>query len=614
MCDTPARGTVPTSGLTLGATTSNVWYGNTCNSPGGHVDVATGLGTLPTSGGAYATLTAPADTTFVGLALRREVGLEDPGVGGETAWPAWSIYAGPRDGDHLIEHCIYLLGCRSLTGWFNWSSSSGVSTLHWDTLCVGGANTWCAVPAGPNPRATGWVYAIDVTLSDPFAPERVTWSGSALDGSALKGGKQITFAASDRGGGILDARVTLDGVPAGTWSSAVNGCADQGNASGGAPDYTGVQPCPRTSTMVLPVDTTVVGDGTRQLQVVLRDAAHNESRFSQSVTVDNVPPPVVVTPPAITGARQGGPQPGDELTLKVGTWTGSGVTRTLRWQRRIGEGFAWSDIPSATGLSYAVTTADVGNELRVVERASNVEGSTEVGSSPTERAQAPTTTTPTPTPGAGPLVETQPAADARIVLDGSAPRSVGRGGVARLTGRLLTIAGAPIAGAPVDVHEQLAIAGAARVKLTTIITDGSGAFTFAPTTTGSRTILFSYGRRSDGAPAAAAERSIVVRAGMPIRAARSTVPARGTIQIRGAVEIAPLPPRGTVVELQLRDGRRWRTISTMRTTPNGQWRFTYRLRGAGGVTYRFRAAQLRAFPDVPSPAAKSAPIAIRVGR
>lgn len=235
MCDTPATGAIPTSGLTLGVTTNNVWYGNTCSTPGGHVDVATGLGVLPTAGGAYATLTAPADTTFVGLALRREVGVEAPATGGETAAPAWSIYAGPRDGDHLVEHCNWFLGCRSLTGWAYWSSSAGVSTLHWDAICVGGANTSCAAPAGPNPRVTGWVYAIDVTLSDPFAPERVAWGGSALDGSALTGSKQVTFSASDRGGGIRDARVTLDGVTAGSWSSNVGGCSDQANSSGPDP-------------------------------------------------------------------------------------------------------------------------------------------------------------------------------------------------------------------------------------------------------------------------------------------------------------------------------------------------------------------------------------------
>jgi hypothetical protein len=60
---------------------------------------------------------------------------------------------------------------------------------------------------------------------------------------------------------------------------------------------------------------------------------------------------------------------GNTLTATPGTWTGTPTpTLTYQWERNS------ADIPGATGLTYVLVTADVGNNIRVRETGANVAG------------------------------------------------------------------------------------------------------------------------------------------------------------------------------------------------------------------------------------------------
>ena len=86
--------------------------------------------------------------------------------------------------------------------------------------------------------------------------------------------------------------------------------------------------------------------------------------------------PITVSPPSITGGFA--PQTGQLLSTTNGTWSGAnsgGFTYT--WQRCDSSGNACSAIGGATASTYAVVSADVGNTLRSVVRASNVAGATD---------------------------------------------------------------------------------------------------------------------------------------------------------------------------------------------------------------------------------------------
>jgi hypothetical protein len=83
-------------------------------------------------------------------------------------------------------------------------------------------------------------------------------------------------------------------------------------------------------------------------------------------------PPRNTVRPTISGtARQG-----DLLVADPGSWSGTQpMTFTYQWRRCDTDGSSCSNIIGATGKTYTVTSADVGNGLRVRVRATNSVGS-----------------------------------------------------------------------------------------------------------------------------------------------------------------------------------------------------------------------------------------------
>ena len=80
--------------------------------------------------------------------------------------------------------------------------------------------------------------------------------------------------------------------------------------------------------------------------------------------------PVASAPPAITGTTTDG----QLLTTTHGTWSNNPTSYTDAWLRCDSAGSACSAIPGALGLSYRLTSADVGHTIRVQESASNAAG------------------------------------------------------------------------------------------------------------------------------------------------------------------------------------------------------------------------------------------------
>lgn len=99
-----------------------------------------------------------------------------------------------------------------------------------------------------------------------------------------------------------------------------------------------------------------------------------------------VTPPVIQTPPSITGT----PQHGLELVAHPGTWTGSPSSFSYAWERCATDFSATcTDIEGATSSSYVATTADVGLRLRVRVVATNADGASGPAWSPHTSAVTP---------------------------------------------------------------------------------------------------------------------------------------------------------------------------------------------------------------------------------
>jgi hypothetical protein len=89
--------------------------------------------------------------------------------------------------------------------------------------------------------------------------------------------------------------------------------------------------------------------------------------------------PTNSSPPTISGTVQ----EGQKLHADPGTWDGTApTTYTYQWQRCDSGGGNCSDVSGATSNDYTLTSADVGNTVRVVVTATNVAGSSTAASAP----------------------------------------------------------------------------------------------------------------------------------------------------------------------------------------------------------------------------------------
>jgi hypothetical protein len=93
----------------------------------------------------------------------------------------------------------------------------------------------------------------------------------------------------------------------------------------------------------------------------------------------------------------GTPRPGEELTAATGTWSNGVRTYAFQWQHCDAAGANCNDVAGATGRTYGVRAADLGDTIRVSVTATNLVGSNTATSDRTEVVK---TGTPPPTTSA----------------------------------------------------------------------------------------------------------------------------------------------------------------------------------------------------------------------
>jgi hypothetical protein len=112
---------------------------------------------------------------------------------------------------------------------------------------------------------------------------------------------------------------------------------------------------------------------TIKVRVTAKNAEGSTVAIS-AATLPVAPPPVPVTetPPKITGTAQ----QGETLTEEHGTWSNEPEASgyTYQWMRCSGVGPECKEIQGATGQTYPITDADVGNTIEVQETARNAGG------------------------------------------------------------------------------------------------------------------------------------------------------------------------------------------------------------------------------------------------
>ena len=145
-----------------------------------------------------------------------------------------------------------------------------------------------------------------------------------------------------------------------------------------------------------------VGDELAQLRAVVT-ATNADGVVSQASqpTQPVVPaPPIDSAAPTITGL----PRLSATLTIYPGTWSPAGSSLTYDWQRGDATN-GYQDIAGATGPTYTLQAADVGETVRVTVTATNVDGTRSVTSVPTAVIAQPPESITAPTAPAGTLMD-----------------------------------------------------------------------------------------------------------------------------------------------------------------------------------------------------------------
>jgi hypothetical protein len=173
----------------------------------------------------------------------------------------------------------------------------------------------------------------------------------------------------------------------------------------------------------------------------------------------------------------------------------------------------------------------------------------------------------------------------RLGVHSPVARSYGRRAF-RISGRLLNAQGLPIAGATLDVLQQ--IDGASVELVGHARTSAGGAFISTVPAGPSRTIEIAYRAFSaDSGFTATAKVREAVGAGVQLTVSPRRTGSEGTITLSGRV-LGPVPPQGVVVELLVHYRGHWEPFRDPRTDAHGRFRVVYQFEGGVG-RFPFRA-------------------------
>ncbi len=160
-----------------------------------------------------------------------------------------------------------------------------------------------------------------------------------------------------------------------------------------------------------------------------------------------------------------------------------------------------------------------------------------------------------------------------------------------IAGRLTGPAGAPIAGARLELSATPAFAGAASVRMTGSRTRADGTFSLTlPARLSSRTLRLTYRASSaEAQPAAASTLRLAVQAPLTLSISPRKTHQGGTIRFSGRLVAGPVPRGGKSLVLEARSGRgAWIQFHVARTDGHGRYRSSYRFRFPGPAAYKFR--------------------------
>jgi hypothetical protein len=183
----------------------------------------------------------------------------------------------------------------------------------------------------------------------------------------------------------------------------------------------------------------------------------------------------------------------------------------------------------------------------------------------------------------------------KLLTHGGRARSVRYGRGTWFAGRALAGRQAPLTGAPIKVVERFGAGGVPRERVSTVRTDGTGRFGVRLAPGPSREVTATVAPTATTRGADSRPLTLTVNSRVILRASAGVAKIGGRPLIfRGKVasQGAAIPADGKVVQLQFRlPGLPWSEFRSVRTGPNGRFRYAYRFSDddSRGVRFQFRA-------------------------
>ena len=563
--------------------------------------------------------TPPAGSTLTGGQLDIGMYADGHGSGAHASAGAYTPEHVQNPADMFMQCAYSLTPCalqsNDFTGQLEIPAGHG-GELYLSAGCEGNSGASCDEGASNGAWSEIRLWWANLRLSNSSTPAASAVAGTLLTAEPHTGTQELLLDASDYAGpGVYDITVQADGQTLydGTPDTNSGACVPVGE-SASALMFDAAQPCKQSEAIEEPIDTTPLHDGQHTLKVTVTDAAGNSSVvYDAPIATRNAP--TNSTAPSLQDGE--GLLEGATLTAQHGAWSapvGAGnITYSYQWQDCDAQGNNCQTIPSAEGANYTASANDLGHTLRAFVNAADSDGSTTAASA----ASAVVTSAPAALPSANSGVAAFTASangsgaseNAHLHLNGHATisRTYSQRAFA-ITGQLSGATGQPIAGASLDIRQQ--VSGSATV---TIIghasTSAAGALTAHIPAGPSRTITVAYrARSSDPGYTTTASVTETVTAGIQLHVTPRHTRPHGRIMLAGTVA-GPIPPHGVVIELLVHYRGIWEPLRTPRTNAAGHFHVAYQFQGAVGA-FPFRAQVLGEQAGFPYRPADSAPVQI----
>ena len=233
----------------------------------------------------------PADTTIAGFRFWRA--FTTTPVAGVNTYEFIGIEASGVAGDD-VELCDSTKGCTArgntaapfgnASAFSSGALPAGITDISLHVFCDQPGQEYCKATGGP-PQVAARIYRAAIVLRDDSAPSFLSPpAGSLTSGAALSGAQNISFSAEDKGGGIQNAVLEVDGTPMDTRDF---GCA-----------YTHNVPCKLADGGTLSLDTSRLADGQHTARVLVSDATRTNTTASPPFTFTTANTPTSCAPEA----------------------------------------------------------------------------------------------------------------------------------------------------------------------------------------------------------------------------------------------------------------------------------------------------------------------------